>query len=150
MTTPQPLTQTDQQFLIADAQGSLSDLAHGQAGIQGTTTNELRQYAVQIVEDHSRLNMQLFLLAQKRGLLLPVTMTDNDSSEVKKLLGLSGKEFDRAFLEDEVRVNTQDVKDADKELSATTDAGVRDLVIQYRDTEQVMLSRAQTMLAAMK
>lgn len=152
MTMPMPsagLTSVDRTFLIADAQGSVSDLAHGEAGTERASTNELRQYAIQIVEDHSRLNMQLYQLAQKKGIALPVVMEDKDRDELQTLVQKQGADFDRAFLQDEIRINTQDVKDGDKELSVTQDQDVRTLVQQYRDTEAVMLARAQMYLSHM-
>ncbi len=152
MTMPMPgagITDTDRTFLMQDAQGSVSDLAHGEAGVERASTNELRQFAIQIVEDHSRLNMQLYQLAQKKGLVLPVVMEDKDRDELQTLVQKQGTDFDRTFLEDEVRINTQDVKDGDKELAVTQDQDVRNLVMQYRDTEQVMLTRAQMYLSRM-
>lgn len=150
MTMPMPspgITSIDRTFLISDAQGSVSDLAHGEAGIERASTNELRQYAIQIVEDHSRLNMQLYQLAQKKGVSLPVVMEDKDRDELQALVQKQGVDFDRAFLEAEVRINTQDVKDGEKELSVTQDPDVRAVVQQYHDTEVLMLSRAKTFLA---
>lgn len=150
MTMPMPsagITSVDRAFLISDAQGSVSDLAHGEAGTERASTNELRQFAIQIVEDHSRLNMQLYQLAQKKGLALPVVMEDKDRDELQTLVQKQGTDFDRAFLQDEVRINTQDVKDSDKELSVTQDPDVRAVVQQYRDTEVLMLARAQAYLA---
>lgn len=150
MTMPMPnanFSSTDRTFLIQDAQGSVADLAHGEAGTERASTNELRQYAIQIVEDHSRLNMQLYQLAQKKGVALPVVMEDKDRDELQTLVQKQGTDFDRAFLQDEVRINTQDVKDGDKELAVTQDPDVRALVMQYRDTEQVMLARAQMYLS---
>ncbi len=152
MTMPMPspgLTSVDRTFLISDAQGSVSDLAHGEAGIERASTNELRQFAIQIVEDHSRLNTQLYQLAQKKGLSLPVVMEDKDRDELQTLVQKQGTDFDRAFLQAEVRINTQDVKDADKELAVTQDQDVRALVMQYRDTEAVMLARAKMYLSRM-
>jgi putative membrane protein len=152
MTMPMPspgITSVDRTFLIADAQGSVSDLAHGEAAVERASTNELRQYAIQIVEDHSRLNMQLYQLAQKKGVALPVVMEDKDRDELQTLVQKQGTDFDRSFLQDEIRINTQDVKDGDKELSITQDQDVRALVMQYRDTEAVMLARAQMYLSRM-
>ena len=152
MTMPMPsagITNTDRTFLIKNAQGSVSDLAHGEAGTERASTNELRQFAIQIVEDHSRLNMQLYQLAQKKGLALPVVMEDKDRDELQTLVQKQGTDFDRAFLQAEVRINTEDVRDGDKELSVTQDPDVRQVVQQYRDTEGVMLARAQAYLAHM-
>ena len=152
MTMPMPsaaLSSVDRAFLISDASGSVADLAHGEAGTERASTNELRQYAIQIVEDHSRLNMQLYQLAQKKNVVLPVVMEDKDRDELQTLVQKQGADFDRAFLQDEVRINTQDVKDGEKELSVTQDADVRAVVQQYLDTERVMLTRAKTFLARM-
>jgi len=152
MTMPMPsmnVSNVDRAFLIKNAQGSVSDLAHGEAGTERASTNELRQFAIQIVEDHSRLNMQLYQLAQKKGLALPVVMEDKDRDELQTLVQKQGTDFDRAFLQAEVRINTEDVRDGDKELSVTQDPDVRQVVQQYRDTEGVMLARAQAYLAHM-
>lgn len=144
-----PLSSVDQKFLIKDAGGSVGDLGHGEAAVQRASTVELEEYALQIVEDHTRLNMKLFQLAHKKGVSLPVVMEDKDRAELVTLVKRSGTDFDRAFLQDEVRINTEDVKDADTELAVTTDPDVRSLVQEYRNTEAIMLQRAQGFLNQM-
>ncbi len=138
---------TDRQFLQKSAQGSVADEATAELGIQKAQDNTVQHYAIRVVEDHARLNMQLLLLAHTRNLTLPVTMEGKDQDTLQGLMGENGAAFDRAFLQQEVKVNAMDVQDAQKELGATADPQVRDFVQEFLNTEQVHLAQARELLA---
>ena len=112
--TPTPLTQTDQQFLITSAQGSISDYANGAAAVNRAQSPAVRQLGVWIMEDHDRLNIQLFALAGVHNVHLPLTATAKDQSDLTSLTARQGADFDRAWLQQAIKTNQQDVKDAQK------------------------------------
>ena len=145
-----PLTSTDQQFLIQSAQGSVSDYANGAAAVNRAQSPAVRQLGVWLMEDHDRLNISLFALAGTHGLNLPLTATAQDQAELTNLTGKQGADFDRAWLQQAIKTNKQDVNDAQTELKATTDPEVKPLVRAYLSTEAAHLAAAQTIQGMMK
>lgn len=149
-TPPTPLTQTDQQFLTQAAQGSISDYANGEAAVNRAQSPAVRQLGVWIMEDHDRLNIMLFALSGVHGLHLPLTMTAKDQSDLETLTGKQGADFDRAWLQQAIKTNKQDVSDAQKEEAATTDPEVKPLIKAYEATEYAHLAAAQSIMGMMK
>jgi len=147
---PTPLTQTDQQFLIQAAQGSISDYSNGAAAVNRAQSPAVRQLGVWIMEDHDRLNIQLFALAGVHGLNLPLMATAKDQSDLMTLTAKQGADFDRAWLQQAIKTNKQDVSDAQKEVDATTDPEVKPLVRAYLVTETSHLIAAQSIMGTMK
>ena len=147
--TPPPTTATDRQFLIQSAQGSISDYANGAAAVNRATNPAIRQLGIWIMEDHDRLNISLFALAGVRGINLPLTMTASDQSDLTTLTAKQGADFDRAWLQQAIKTNKQDVSDAKKELAATTDPEITPTVRAYLSTETGHLIAAQSILGMM-
>lgn len=138
------LSQTDQQYFQKDAQGSVYDLTLAQLGILRGATPRVRSYARMVATDHARLNIMMLEFANREGMHdLPLTLSSDDNTRLQRLMGLSGAEFDRAFAEEEVRINSQDVSDAEKELQATNAPGVRRIVQEFRQTESKHLAGAR-------
>ncbi len=152
MATPMmstPVTAADRQFLIQDAQGSVSDYANGAAALNQGQSPAVRQLGIWLLQDHNRLNIGLLMLAQRKGITLPLTISDADKTKLNALTAKTGTDFDRAFLQDAIQTNQQDISDAKKELAATTDPEIRLLVTDYLSTEYGHLTAAQTILAGM-
>lgn len=142
-----PTTSTDRQFLLQSAQGSISDYANGAAAVNRASNPAVRQLGIWMMEDHDRLNIGLFSLAGVRGINLPLTMTASDQSDLTTLTARQGAEFDRAWLQQAVKTNKQDVQDANRELAATTDPEILPMVRAYLSTETGHLIAAQTILS---
>ncbi len=149
-TPPAPLTATDQQFLTQAAQGSISDYANGAAAVNRAQSPAVRQLGVWFMEDHDRLNISLFALAGVHGLNLPLMATPKDQSALMSLTAKQGAAFDRAWLQQAIQTNKQDVSDAQKEVDATTDPEVKPLVRAYLVTETSHLIAAQSIMGMMK
>ena len=139
-----PINDTDRIFLIQDAQGSVADYANGAAALNQGQSPAVRQFGIWLLQDHNRLNIGLLMLAQRKGVSLPLTISDADKTKLTTLTGKKGADFDRAFLQDAVQTNQQDISNAKKELAATTDPEVRLLVTDYLTTEYGHLTAAQT------
>lgn len=146
---PPPTTATDRQFLIQAAQGSISDYANGSAAVNRAQSPAVRQLGVWIMEDHDRLNISLFALSGVRGINLPLTMTAKDQSDLTTLTAKQGADFDRAWLQQAIKTNRQDVSDAEKEENATIDPEIKPLVRTYLATETAHLIAAQAILGMM-
>ena len=140
------LSTTDQDYFKKDAQGSVYDLTLAQLGVLRGSTPRVRSYAGMVVTDHARLNVMMLELANRERLYdLPLTLAAEDNTRLQRLMGLSGAAFDRAFAAEEVRINAEDVSDAQKELGATKSAAVRRVVQQFHSTEQKHLAGARAL-----
>lgn len=141
------LSGSDRAYLIKNAQGSVYDQSLAELGYQTATTPALRGYARQLIVDHDRLNLQALALAQRKGVVVPVTLQSSDAARLQRLSGLHGRAFNRAFLREEVRINSEDVSDAAKEVRTTRDREVRQFASTFHSTESRHLRNARFYLS---
>jgi putative membrane protein len=75
----------------------------------------VKKYASHMVEDHGKMLEEQQAMAKAKGVQLPKQPKKEHQSALKKLEGMSGQEFDRAYME-------QMVKDHDKTLKLVQEA----------------------------
>jgi len=144
-----PVSGVDRAYLTKDAEGSVYDQATAETAVQQATSPAIYKYAVMLVNDHNQLNLALLQMAHARGIALPITMLASDTPHLLRLTRLHGAAFDRAYIQEAIRINAEDVKDAQKEASATKDPQVKTLVTRFLATEQKHLQAAQDIKAQM-
>ncbi len=141
-------SDADKQFLMETAQGSVYDQATSELAVQKAQGKDVQKYALRLMDDHTRLNKMLFMQANKRGLTLPLTMTDDNQSKLQKLMDdNAGDDFDRAYLQEAVNINADDVRKANDAIKASTDKEFTSLMETYAKTEQNHLDMASKELA---
>ena len=140
---PIPLTDSDKDFLTQDAHGSVYDLSLAQLAAGRATEPTLQSYGVELINDHARLNSSLLTLGRNKGLILSITLSEEDKTRLDGLQVQSGSDLDNALIAEFVRVNGEDVQDGKTELSATHDSAVKRAVTEYVKTEEKHLLSAQ-------
>lgn len=91
------VTEVDRLFVMEAARGGMAEVRMAQMALQKTKNAQVRQYAQQMIQDHTPANQQLMQLAQQKGITPP---TDLGKYQVvmTRLAQLSGNEFDRAYM----------------------------------------------------
>lgn len=105
--TDQPATQPNQSrvsaidrtFMLKAAQGGMAEVELSQVASRRAASNDVKQYAQQMIQDHTQANDTLSQLAQQKGVTLP-TKTDAQHQKLKaQLQQMSGRSFDRAYMQ---------------------------------------------------
>ena len=83
-----------------------ADIETGELGAKKGSTKTIRDFGAMLARDHKNVRQQGRDLAKKLGVTPTPPKDDNSAKEhaavMKKLNGLSGAEFDKAFLQNEV------------------------------------------------
>ena len=89
---------TDRAFMIQAAQSNLAEIELSQLALRRAASNDVKQYARQMIQDHRQANNQLSRLAQQKGVTLP-TETDAQHQALRaQLQQMSDSSFDRAYM----------------------------------------------------
>lgn len=130
------------------------DIQTGSLGAKKGTTKAIRDFGAQLVRDHNMVRQQGRDLAKKLGVTptppAHFAMAKDHAAAVAKLNALSGKEFDRAFLQNEVDFHNAVIKAINTTLlPAIQNAEVKDLVtkvapafVAHRDAAQNLLNKS--------
>src|SRR6185369_15582789 len=117
---------------IFDA-ANTADIETGELGARKGSTKAVRDFGAMLARDHKNVRQQGRDLAKKLGVTPTPPKDDNSAMEhkaiMKKLNSLSGAEFDKAFLQNEVGYHETVIEAVTKTLlPAIQNAELKDLV----------------------
>lgn len=132
MSSPQTnLSSSDKRFMLQAAQGGTAEVQIGQLATQKASSDQVKQYAQQMVEQHSQVNNQLAALAAQKNVTLPTTLSSKYQSTYDQLSKLSGTAFDRAYISQAgVKAHTQQADLFKRESQQGKDPEVKALAAQ--------------------
>jgi len=151
---PTRATALDDPTIVAifDA-ANTSDIETGELGAKKGSTKEIRDFGAMLARDHKNVRQQGRDLAKKLG-VTPTPPKDDDSMKshaavMKRLNNLSGAEFDKAFLQNEVGYHDAVIGAVTKTLlPAIQNAELKDLVtkvapafVAHRDAAKNLLDK---------
>lgn len=143
-----PLAETDRALLIAVRQAGLWEIQACERAQEQADSDDVRDVAVVIAEQHTQLDEDVSGLAERMGMELPDQASEEQLTWLAELDTKSGAEFDRSFAQflrasngrlfttsSQVRAGTRD--DAIREFATKVNDIVRDHMIQLESTGQV-------------
>jgi len=131
------------------------DVETASLGEKKGTTKEIRDLGAMFARDHANVRQQGRDLAKKLGVTptppKDFAMAKDHAAAMKKLEGLSGKAFDKAFLEHEVAFHKAVIDAVTTTLlPALKNAEVKDLVTKVAPAFQAHMLAAQNLLDKQK
>lgn len=120
----------DRRFARAATQSGLAELAEARIALNQAADPEVRQFAQTMLADHGKANDELIAIGTRKGLDLPTSRSRRDRALADRLKAMSGAQFDRSYVKDQVVAHRRAValfaresregKDADLKRFATT------------------------------
>ncbi len=92
------LSALDQQFVIDAAHGGMAEVQLGQLALERSRNPEVKQFARQMIQEHTRANERLMRLATQKGITPPTTPGPKYEASMTRLMQLSGESFDQAYM----------------------------------------------------
>ena len=139
---PQPVSSIDKAYFQQSAQDSVFQLTCAQLAIENSLSPDIRQLGMQIVQDHAQGNIMLLNFVHDHDFSVPVTLSGEDSKEVRLLQGLHGSAFDLAYAKEVTATHADEIDAANAELSNTLNTRAQNLVTMMRDTLRQHLTAA--------
>jgi len=134
--------QADQQFMIKAAQGGLMEVEAARLAQEKATSNEIKEFARKLEQDHTKANEDLKKLAAQKNVDLPTDMGEHKAM-LEKVRNLSGDQFDKQWMKMQVSHHKKDVNNFQKETTRAMDSDVRNFASTTLPTLQGHLQQAQ-------
>jgi putative membrane protein len=115
----------DNTWINKAAQGGMAEVELGQLAQSNASSDAVKQFGKRMVDDHTRANDELKRIAADKGITLPSGLDAKSQATKDRLSKLSGKEFDRAYMEDMVKDHRVDVAEFKKEAASGKDPEVK-------------------------
>lgn len=86
-------------FVTQAAIGGLMEVEAGKLAKSKALSADVKAFGEKMVTDHSKANEELKALAGKKGLSIPASLPETESSHLNAMKNLSGAAFDKHYLE---------------------------------------------------
>ena len=97
----------------------------GKLAAEKASSEDLRQFGKQLLDDQTKTNDRLKQVANQQNISIPDALDSKHQSQIDKLAKLSGPEFDKAFLKQQLKEQEAQVRDFGDEAQRGTDPNVK-------------------------
>ena len=111
----------DKMFLRKAAEGGIAEVKLGQLAAQKGSSDDVKAFGQKMVDDHTKMNLEMAQVADSMGVMLPKSMNKEDQAEYDKLNALSGNDFDMEYLSVMVKDHHKDLHEFRMEAASPTD-----------------------------
>ena len=132
------------------AMGGMAEVALANLALQKTQSDAIRQFAQQMVTDHTAANGELTSLAATKNVTLPAAIDAQHKSAMDKLSAKSGADFDRDFMKTMVSDHEKMIKLFQDQSQKATDADVKAWAAKTLPTLQSHLQMARSISATLQ
>jgi len=90
--------QSDAYFVKKAAEGGMLEVSLGQLALKNGESQEVKNYAKMMVDDHTKVNTELAALAKKKKMEIPTQMASDKRMMSDSLASQSGNSFDMLYM----------------------------------------------------
>lgn len=103
-------SSVNREFITDAASGGMMEVELGTMAVQNASSQEVKDFGRRMVDDHSKVNDELKSIAAKENIPVPGTLKEDKREDVDKLSKLSGKDFDKEYMDLMVKDHKEDIK----------------------------------------
>jgi len=137
------LSAADKAFVTKAAEGGLAEVQMAQLAQQKTQTDDVKQFAQHMIDDHTPNNEALAKLAAAKGLTPPAMPSPTQQKMIGRLQGLDGGKFDKTYIAGQVKAHAAMLKAFQAEAKGGKDADLKAFAAQTVPTIEQHLTMAQ-------
>ena len=105
--------------------GGMTEVELGKLAAQKASREDVKQFGQKMVDDHTKANDQLKQIAGKENIPIPDSLDSKHQSRIDKLSKLSGADFDKAYIKDQLKDHQTDVREFSNEAQGGTDPNIK-------------------------
>lgn len=108
--TPDFSNLSDNEFAAKAATCGSFEVKAGELAQTKATNPDVKQFAQHLVTDHTKANQELKqIISTKQGIIIPQTLDEKQQECWNKLTKSDGAEFDRTFMQEQVKAHREAV-----------------------------------------
>ncbi|HEX8246954.1 MAG TPA: DUF4142 domain-containing protein [Pyrinomonadaceae bacterium] len=136
---------TDKDFMNEAAVGGMAEVELGRVAASKAQNADVKKFAQTMIADHTKANGELKTLATGKGATLPVELDAGHKSTMTQLQGLSGADFDRAYIAGQLADHEKTVKLFQAQAQSGTDADIKAFAAKNLPTLQMHLEMVRNL-----
>jgi putative membrane protein len=140
----------DSKFVQNASAGGMAEVQMGELAKQKASESAVKDFAAKMVMDHTKANDELKAIASQEGMSLATTLNAKDKALYDRLSGMSGAQFDQAYMNAMVTDHRQDVAEFQKEAKSGQNPKLKEFAMKTLPTLEEHLKMAQTTATTVK
>ncbi|MCC7049168.1 MAG: DUF4142 domain-containing protein [Alphaproteobacteria bacterium] len=141
---------SDRHFIDTAAADGMAEVEMAKMAAAKASSPEVRDFANRMVADHSQANDKLMSLAQQLNATPPTGMTAKHQQTLNRANALSGAQFDREYMNHQVRDHVAAVALFRKESTESQNTALRQFAANTLPTLEDHLKQARTVQASLR
>jgi len=137
------LNDKDKDFVTTAGKGGKAEVELAQDALAHAQNADVKSFAQKLVDDHTKANDELSQYATAHGVTIPSEMEGKAKEAKERLMKLTGKNFDQAFVKQMVEDHQSTIKAFEDESKNGTDADLKSWVDKTLPTLRDHLKMAQ-------
>jgi putative membrane protein len=142
-----PLNHTDKSFLQDSYKDGVTEIQSGEMAARKTGNPDVKAFAEKLVQDHRQANNELKAMADSKKVAVQGGESLQDTSKGKSLDAKVGGDFDKAFIDEQIKDHKKDIDAFQKEANDAKDTDVKNLANKLLPTLKEHLSMAESIQA---
>lgn len=134
----------DSAFAMKAAHANMAEVELGKLALQKAMRDEVKKFAQQMMDDHSKALDELKMVAASKNITLPTEIDAEHKKLSEKLSASSGAAFDRAYMQAMVDGHRKVAADFRKESKSGSDAELKSWAGKTLPTVEAHLKQAET------
>jgi len=102
--------RVDAEFTVKAANGGMAEVELGKIAQQKGMSKQVKNFGAMMVTDHSKINDFIRALAVTKNISIPKAPGAEEQKVIRKLSGKSGRDFDKAYINDMIYDHKADIK----------------------------------------
>jgi putative membrane protein len=136
---------SDTKFLEEASKGGQAEVKMGELAQQKAQSESVKQFGQRLVKDHTEANQKLERICDQKGVSKSTDIGNDKQQMLDHLTGLSGEDFDKAFIQHAVTDHRKDVKKFEKQASEGEDPAIRSFASETLPTLREHLKIAEAL-----
>ena len=141
------LSSADEKFVKEAGAGGMAEVKLAQLGVAKASTAEMKAFAQQIVDDHTKGNVEIKALATGKGVELSTVIDPDSAKTYQNLEKATGADFDKQFTAEVVSDHTKCQSAFEAAVKDSTDNEVRALAEKMLPNIKAHLEKAKELTA---
>jgi putative membrane protein len=139
----------DAQFMVKAAQSDQTEIKTSELALERTSSEEVRKYAKEMIDEHTKSTGELKPLAERKGVTLTTELAPKQQALYDKLSKLKGEEFDREYMAGQIAAHTDTANLYRKQIRNGRDPQVKQFARKVLPTVEGHLKEARSMSSNM-
>ena len=102
--------KVDAEFIVDAANGGMTEIELGKMAMQKGISKQVKNFGAMMIKDHSKINDMIKAIAVTKNISIPKAPGVKEQKIISKLTGKSGKDFDKAYIDNMIEDHKDDIK----------------------------------------